>query len=142
MDRQMAEIHRQYRLLKRKVGGKAKELAQLSKVSEGSISRIIAGKARPTLQALYNLARSLPVEDSSKLMAAFLSDLIAKDLRPFVEVQVNIAGNDSQKQWPCPPLSPEAEQMIEDLSDLCVDDEELTRAFADLVHLHRRYRGR
>ena len=63
-------------------------LAKESKISVGSISRMLSGKGRPSLKMLYKLAAVVDVETGSRLLAAYLSDQIKGPLRKSVAVCV------------------------------------------------------
>ena len=126
---------KQFLLLKREYKH-AKVLAKMAKMSEGTISRIIAGEANPTWRAVKQLAlalRELNLKRACGLLAAYLGDIIPRPFRQIVRVQINGHPNLSQVLHQ---LSPEAIEMIEKLARLCAENEAICHVFAEHIKLY------
>jgi transcriptional regulator with XRE-family HTH domain len=78
--------------LKRKFK-KAGLLADTTKVSGATISRILSGKTRPSQRTLAKLVEVLDTKTAAQFFAAYFSDQIPRSLRK--ELQVSLRGKDS-----------------------------------------------
>ena len=80
------------RKLKQRYKKAGRVLAKESKISNGALSRMISGKARPSLKLMRKLLAVTEVEDGSKILAAYLNDVIPVDLREHVGVYILAEG--------------------------------------------------
>jgi transcriptional regulator with XRE-family HTH domain len=111
----LAELNKLKRKLKR-----AGKLAELGSVSRAAISRILAGKTRPSKKTIWKLAKSLDRSDGCNLIAAFLTDEIPDFHRRFLRVEVREEGKwaafgDARFFKEVQLLNPEQRQLVQSI---------------------------
>ena len=112
----------------------------MSGVSEGSISRILADKGRPTFRALEKLARALNDPDAAaELIAAYFLDRIPAWIRPRIQLRALREGDLSKLtnglHAKLTELTPEQLDLFESLAELCARNEEICEVLMAYIKL-------